>query len=138
MKNKRNLISLIMTILMPMFLFGQAVIEEKVETSIGGVVSDESNNPIVGANVIVEGTDLGSAADADGYYSIELGAGSYTLTSSAIGYESQSSEVSIKEGDSGITNFVLSVSAIKMSALEVLASRAGDKTPVAHTTVSKE
>ena len=97
--NKRNLISSVMTILMPMFLFGQVVTEEKVETSIGGVVSDESNNPIVGANVIVEGTDLGSAADADGYYSIDLGAGSHTLTASAIGYESQSSEVSIKEGD---------------------------------------
>ncbi|SVD57792.1 uncharacterized protein METZ01_LOCUS410646, partial [marine metagenome] len=129
-----------MTMLMPMFLFGQAVIEEKVETSIGGVVSDESNNPIVGANVIVEGTDLGSAADADGYYSIDLGAGgSYTLTASAIGYESQSSEASIKEGDnSRIVNFVLSVSAIELSALEVLASRADEKTPVAHTTVSKE
>jgi len=136
--NKRNLISSVMTILMPMFLFGQVVTEEKVETSIGGVVSDESNNPIVGANVIVEGTDLGSAADADGYYSIELGAGSYTLTSSAIGYKSQSTEVSIKEGDVVITNFVLSVSAIEMSALEVLASRAGEKTPVAHTTVVKE
>jgi len=129
-----------MTILMPMFLFGQEVVtEEKVETSIGGVVSDESNNPIVGANVVVEGTDLGSAADADGYYSIDLGTGgSYTLTASAIGYESQSSEASIKEGDnSRIVNFVLSVSAIKMSALEVLASRAGEKTPVAHTTVEK-
>ena len=137
--NKRNLISLVATILMPMFLFGQeAVTEEKVSTSIGGVVSDESDNPIVGANVIVEGTDLGSAADADGYYSIELGAGSHTLTASAIGYESQSSEVSVKEGSAGITNFVLSVSAIEMSALEVLASRAGEKTPVAHTTVSKE
>ena len=135
--NKRNLISLVATILMPMFLFGQVVTEEKVETSIGGVVSDESDNPIVGANVIVEGTDLGSAADADGYYSIELGAGSHTLTASAIGYESQSSEVSIKEGDAGITNFVLSVSAVEMSALEVLASRADERTPVAHTTVSK-
>jgi len=136
--NKRNLISLVATILMPMFLFGQeAVTEEKVSTSIGGVVSDESDNPIVGANVIVEGTDLGSAADADGYYSIELGAGSHTLTASAIGYESQSSEVSVKEGSAGITNFVLSVSAVEMSALEVLASRADERTPVAYTTVSK-
>ena len=138
--NKRNLISLMAIILMPVFLFGQEVVtEEKVSTSIGGVVSDESENPIVGANVVVEGTDLGSAADADGYYSVDLAAGSYTLTASAIGYESQSSEVSIKEGDnSRIVNFVLSVSAIEMSALEVLASRAGEKTPVAHTTVSKE
>ena len=135
--NKRNLISSVMTMLMPMFLFGQAVIEEKVETSIGGVVSDESNNPIVGANVIVVGRELGSAADADGYYSIDLGVGSYTLIASAIGYESQSSEVSIKEGDAGIVNFILAISAIEMSALEVLASRAGEKTPVAHTTVEK-
>ena len=127
--NKRNLISLV-TMFLPLFIYGQS--------SIGGVVSDESNNPIVGANVIVEGTDLGSAADADGYYSIDLGAGSYTLTSSAIGYKSQSTGVSIKEGDVVITNFVLSVSAIEMSALEVLASRAGEKTPVAHTTVVKE
>ena len=138
MKNKRNLISSVMAILMPMFLFGQEVVtEEKVSTSIGGVVSDESDNPIVGANVIVEGTDLGSAADADGYYSIELEAGSHTVTASAIGYKSQSSEVSVKEGDANIANFVLSVSAIEMSALEVLASRAGEKTPVAHSTVDK-
>ena len=136
--NKRNLISLVATILMPMFLFGQVVTEEKVETSIGGVVSDESDSPIVGANVIVVGTDLGSAADADGYYSIDLGVGSYTLIASAIGYESQSSEVSIKEGDANIANFVLSISAVEMTALEVLASRAGEKTPVAHSTVSKE
>jgi len=135
--NKRNLISSVMAILMPMFLFGQEVTEVKIETNIGGVVIDESNNPIVGANVIVEGTDLGSAADADGYYSIELEEGSYTLTASAIGYESQSSEVSIKEGDKGITNFTLVISAVEMSALEVLASRAGEKTPVAYTTVDK-
>ncbi|MDP7529857.1 MAG: TonB-dependent receptor plug domain-containing protein, partial [Candidatus Marinimicrobia bacterium] len=49
-----------------------------------------------------------------------------------------SSEVSVKEGDANIANFVLSVSAIEMSALEVLASRAGEKTPVAHSTVDKE
>ena len=94
--NKSNLISLVMTILMPISIFGQEVTEVAIETSIGGVVSDESNNPIVGANVIVVGTDLGSAADADGYYAIDLAPGSYTLTATAIGYEPQSSEVSIK------------------------------------------
>ena len=136
--NQRNLISLVMTILMPMSLFGQEITEVAIETSIGGVVSDESNNPIVGANVIVVGTDLGSAANADGYYSVELEAGSYTLTATAIGYEPQSSEVSIKEGDAVITNFVLAISAIELSALEVLASRADAKTPVAYTNVTKE
>ena len=73
--NKRNLISLVATILMPMFLFGQVVTEEKVETSIGGVVSDESGNPLAGANVVVEGTDLGAASLEDGTSTIGLGVG---------------------------------------------------------------
>ena len=73
MKNKRNLISLMLTMLMPMYLFSQeAVIEEKVPTGVSGVVANESGVPLVGANVIVEGTDLGSAADADGSYSCLL------------------------------------------------------------------
>jgi len=41
--NKRNLISLMAIILMPVFLFGQEVVtEEKVSTSVSGVVADES------------------------------------------------------------------------------------------------
>ena len=45
--NKRNLISLVATILMPIFLFGQeAVIEEKVSTSVSGVVASESGDPL--------------------------------------------------------------------------------------------
>ena len=126
-----------MTILMPMFLFGQeAVIEEKVSTSIGGVVSDESGDPLAGANVIVVGTDLGTASLEDGTYSIEVGDGSYTITAQVIGYESSTKSVDVS-GDVTL-DFSLAVSAVEMSALEVLASRADAKTPVAHTTVGKE
>jgi hypothetical protein len=43
MKNKRNLFSLVVTLLMPMFLFGQEVVtEEKVSISVSGTVADES------------------------------------------------------------------------------------------------
>ena len=126
-----------MTILMPMFLFGQeAVIEEKVSTSIGGVVSDESGDPLAGANVIVVGTDLGTASLEDGTYSIEVGDGSYTITAQVIGYESSTKSVDVS-GDVTL-DFSLAVSAVEMSALEVLASRADAKTPVAYTTVGKE
>jgi len=122
---------------MPMFLFGQeAVIEEKVSTSIGGVVSDESGDPLAGANVIVVGTDLGTASLEDGTYSIEVGDGSYTITAQVIGYESSTKSVDVS-GDVTL-DFSLAVSAVEMSALEVLASRADAKTPVAYTTVGKE
>jgi len=134
--NKRNLISLVATILMPMFLFGQeAVTEEKVSMSVSGVVADEAGSPLAGANVVVEGTDLGAASQEDGTYSIKLDAGSYTVTASVIGYKSSTASVDVS-GDVTL-DFGLSVSAVGMSALEVLASRADERTPVAHTTVDK-
>ena len=81
--NKRNLISLVATILMPMFLFGQEVVtEEKVSMSVSGVVASESGDPLAGANVVVEGTEMGAASSEDGSYSIKLDVGSYTITAS--------------------------------------------------------
>ena len=126
MNNKRNLISLVATFLMPMFIYGQ---------SVSGTVADESGSPLAGANVVVEGTDLGAASLEDGTYSISVGEGSYTLTASVIGYQSSTASVDVS-GDVTL-DFSLAVSAVEMSALEVLASRAGEKTPVAHSTVDK-
>ncbi len=126
MNNKRNLISLVATFLMPMFIYGQ---------SVSGTVADESGSPLAGANVVVEGTDLGAASLEDGTYSISVGEGSYTLTASVIGYQSSTASVDVS-GDVTL-DFSLSISAVGMSALEVLASRAGEKTPVAHSTVDK-
>jgi len=135
--NKRNLISLVATFLMPMFLFGQEVVtEEKVSTSVSGTVADETGSPLAGANVVVEGTDLGAASLEDGTYSIKLDVGSYTVTASVIGHESSTKSVDVS--DDVKLDFSLAVSAVEMSALEVLASRAGEKTPVAHTTLVKQ
>ena len=82
--NKRNLISLVMTILMPISLFGQEITEVAIETSIGGVVSDESNNPIVGANVIDSYSGKGVTSNTSGYYSISVNQGSVVLLCSFI------------------------------------------------------
>ncbi len=125
--NKRNLISLLVVFLTPMFLYGQ---------SVSGKVSDgETGEPLAGANVVVEGTEMGAASDSDGMYTLEMGAGTHTLTASSIGYTSSTKSVDVS-GDV-VVNFDLAVSVIEMSALEVLASRADEKTPVAYTTVTK-
>ncbi len=126
MKKNRNLITLVITLLMPMFIYGQ---------SISGKVTDETGNPLIGANVVVEGTDLGAASMEDGTYSISIGEGSYTVMTSVIGYTSSTKSIDVS-GDVTL-DFNLTVSAVGMSALEVLASRAGEKTPVAYTTVTK-
>ena len=119
---------MMLTMVIPMFLYGQ---------NITGVVSSETGEPLVGANIVVNGTDVGAATGEDGTYSIKIGPGSYTVTASNIGFKSLSSEVNV--GSAVATaNFVLELNVIELSDIEVLASRADEKTPVAYTTVAKE
>ena len=56
--------------------------------NISGTVIDESGEPIIGANVMVEGTSTGVITDLDGKYTINAPAGS-NLKISYIGYVTQ-------------------------------------------------
>ena len=48
---------------------------------ISGTVSSNDGQPLVGANVIVDGTAMGAATDADGQYNIlNVSAGTYSVT----------------------------------------------------------
>ena len=123
-----NIRNLMVSLMMVGGLFAQ---------SVTGLVTDADTNPLSGANVVVQGTELGAVADESGFYSIKLDSGTYTVTVTFIGYSSQSQEVVVSGEDVGV-DFALAIDAITMSALEVLASRADEKTPVAYTTVSKE
>ena len=124
--NKRNLISSLLVFLMPIFLVGQ---------SIMGTVSDE-DRPLVGANVVVEGTDMGTVSGVDGSYRVEVPAGDYNVIASFIGYSSVTNSVTV-DSNEVVVDFTLVIDAIAMSDIEVLASRADEKTPVAYTTVDK-
>ena len=41
------------------------------QVTIAGTVTDEKNNPIVGANIYLEGTYDGASSDENGTYSFE-------------------------------------------------------------------
>ncbi len=58
---------------------------------IAGSVTDASTGePVIGVNLILEGTRLGTATDLDGfYYILNIPPGVYTLTVSAVGYANQ-------------------------------------------------
>ena len=114
---------------LPIFLFAQ--------NTVSGTVTDASTGEaLAGANVVVTGTSMGAAATADGSYSISnVPAGSYTINASVIGYADGSQSVNVS-GDATV-NFSLSVSALELSAVEILASRASDNTPVAYTNITK-
>ncbi|MEE9463939.1 MAG: TonB-dependent receptor, partial [Candidatus Neomarinimicrobiota bacterium] len=123
---------LLISLVLPMIVLAQTGM-------VTGTVTDsETGDALAGANVVIVGTTLGAAADADGNYSIaNVSTGMATVTASVIGYESDSRTVTVTEGGTATANFTLAPSAIMLSGLEILASRATRETPVAYTNVGK-
>ena len=113
--------------------------DESIENSnqvftLSGTITDASSGKAVaGANIVVDDTDLGAAADEDGKYSIEGVESGSAVTATAIGYDDLT-----LYADQAKLNFELAPSAVQMSELEVLASRASLKTAVAYTDIKKE
>ncbi len=101
--------------------------------TVSGKVTDDSGKPLAGANIVIDGTELGSASDEDGNYVIEEVEVGSSMSVSMIGFED-----AVGYADSETADFVLVQSVLQMSELEVLASRAGENTAVAYTDISKE
>jgi hypothetical protein len=55
----------------------------------GTLTDDESNEPIIGATVLIRETGQGQASDADGAFQFKLPPGKYTLQINYISYQSQ-------------------------------------------------
>mgnify|MGYP001185630727 FL=1 len=65
---------------------------------ISGTVIDKKNDPLIGANINLKGTFLGSTTDFNGNYRIDnVDPGKYQLLVSYIGYKSQELEIYISE-----------------------------------------
>ena len=62
---------------------------------VTGTVTDTAGQPVIGANVLIEGTMIGTTTDIDGRYSIEAPADA-KLSVSYIGYKSQTVAVAGK------------------------------------------
>ena len=75
--------------------------EENVVKGI--VLDDKSNTALIGANIIIKGTEYGSATNNEGKFSISgLPAGRYTLIASYIGYETIEIELIKSPGQSSL------------------------------------
>ncbi|MFC4870966.1 SusC/RagA family TonB-linked outer membrane protein [Negadavirga shengliensis] len=71
------------------FQEGEEIVTSYMNIDISGTVSDENGNPIPGATVIVEGTNVGTVTDIDGKFSLNVDEGA-VIRISYIGYQSQS------------------------------------------------
>ena len=85
MRNLKFLLSCFM-LLMSVVAFAQ--------NQVTGHVADATGEPIIGANVTVKGTTVGTIIDIDGNFTLEVGSTDGTLVVSFIGYKS--AEAAIK------------------------------------------
>ena len=100
--------------------FSQAV-------TVKGLVKDSDNkNPLVGANVYITGTGMGTSTSDEGRYNIaNVSPGTYTLKASYIGYESEEIEITVTEGEELEQDFELKYVTIEGKTVEVTAQARG-------------
>ena len=93
----------------------------------GKIYDKKSRSPLPGSNVILIGTNLGAAADADGNFEIKnVPEGSYEILATFIGYENYRSNINVSASNLNAfenMNIQLSVSAIQLQEYVVTASR---------------
>jgi len=61
--------------------------------TITGTVLDTDGLGVIGANIVVQGTTIGTVTDFDGSYTLEAPAGSTAIVYSYLGYKSQTVEI---------------------------------------------
>ena len=95
--------------------------------AVKGIVKESgTNKPLVGANVYITGTSLGTATSDEGKYNIaNVNPGTYMLKASYIGYESKELEVKVLAGEDLVQNFELDYATIEGKTIEVTAQARG-------------
>ncbi|MEM6643244.1 MAG: carboxypeptidase-like regulatory domain-containing protein, partial [Bacteroidota bacterium] len=74
------------------------------QTVISGKVSDDQGEPLIGVNVLVEGTVLGTITDINGSFRLNVqSAPPFTIVVSYVGYETQRFEISDSNSEFDVT-----------------------------------
>lgn len=125
----KKLLTILVCCLATVLTFGQSV--------SGTVLDNDSGEGLIGATVLLKGTNHGTTTDWDGSFSIDgVEDGTYTVVISFTGYDSQESEVTVSGGSADCGETKLGFSSVGLEEINVVASVAIDrKTPVAVSTI---
>jgi len=106
-------------------------------TITGKVIDSNSNEPLIGATVVIEGTTRGVPTSLDGSFSLSIPAGENSLVISYVGYITKELQVSINNGESkNLGNIGLESNTVGLDEILVTSSFAKDRqTPVSMSTI---
>ena len=93
---------------------------------VTGTVRDNRGAGVPDANVLVEGTRLGTVSRGDGTYRIpDVPAGNQVVSVRRLGYQPVRKEVVVQDGGTAVVDFVVEVSATSLSAMVVTGTPGG-------------
>ncbi len=92
------------------------------QATLTGTVKDDSQSPIIGATVLVQGTTTGTISDASGKYTFQVPAGDLVIAVSYLGYKQEIKNLSVGEGETATLDFILSEDALGLDAIVVTGS----------------
>ncbi len=114
--------SRILNISLLFVLFISLVRAQDEKGSLHGIVTDAvSNQPLVGANVILEGTNYGAATDLQGHYEINgVPVNIYRVKASIIGYASKiKTDIMVRSSQPAEVDFSLVEEAVQLGDITV-------------------
>ncbi|MBO8130873.1 MAG: TonB-dependent receptor [Candidatus Marinimicrobia bacterium] len=134
----RTKLKLILLLLIIALVFMQLIVAGTTGKITGTVTDQKTGAPIVGANIIVEGTTLGSATDQNGQFTVLYAPpGNYTVRVSVIGYkEVKVTDVIVHIDQTTRIDFVLEPEVLPGEEIVVVAERKIIKPDVATSTVA--
>lgn len=124
-----KVLSTVLAMLIATSLFAQFKIDGKIVTA--------ENQSLPRASIILKGTTMGTVANSKGNFSFEnLKSGNYELNVSFIGYENYSQSIDLTK-DISLT-IKMTENSVLTEDIFVVSTRAGSKTPVASSNISKD
>lgn len=130
-------------IIAPFFAYfcSVSLAQETKATIAGRILDAATNQPLVGANVILRNTFIGTATDKDGRFRLnDVTPGTYSVSVSMIGFRGLTRDsVEVRSGEETVQDFVLEPTVIETEMIVVTASRREQslrEVPVSVSTIS--
>ncbi|MCF6182399.1 TonB-dependent receptor [Lutibacter sp.] len=128
MRNLKNWLVVVLLV-STSIIFGQ--------TKLTGTLVDETNQPLPGAAVVLQGTTSGTSSDFDGKFTLETKVSNGTIVVSFVGYETKSFTFSGSK-DFGTISLKPSAQALSEIVITATSFAIDRKTPVAVSTIKAD
>lgn len=110
--------------------YSQSILAQRTGTVLGTVKDRNTQTPLIGASILVEGTQLGAITGQEGTFRIEnIPTGSYNIRASFLGYKAETRfNVNLTSGNSPTLSFELTEETVSLNEVRIEAQSATSTT----------